>query len=104
MNEGTSATLLHLAVYLANLFFLTSDTIATVIEDATLTVETAALHNLIIIGGPGDNSWAQRFLDRIPLGISENGKWFYNLLLVVFTLYHSLDYTAHLFLLKVLMA
>ncbi|XP_030854704.1 uncharacterized secreted protein ARB_06907 [Strongylocentrotus purpuratus] len=73
MNEETSATLLHLAVYLANLFLLTSDTVATVIEDATLTVEMAAPHNLIIIGGPGDNGWAQRFVDRVPLGINENG-------------------------------
>lgn len=74
MNEETSATLLHLAVYLANLFLLTSDTVATVIEDATLTVEMAAPHNLIIIGGPGDNAWAQRFVDRVPLGINEKGK------------------------------
>nr|XP_054758103.1 uncharacterized protein LOC129264279 [Lytechinus pictus] len=73
-SDKSSATLLHLAVYLANLFFLTSDTVATVIEDASLTVEMAASHNLIIIGGPGHNAWAQQFIERLPqLSISENG-------------------------------
>ena len=72
--DELSTTLLHFAVYLANLFFLTSDTVAMVMEDASLTDDVAALHNLIIIGGPSQNTWAQRFVDDVPINVENDGK------------------------------
>ncbi|XP_072171857.1 uncharacterized protein [Diadema setosum] len=72
-NKETKATILHLAVYLANLFFLTSDAVAMVMEDSALQDDVAALHNLIIVGGPAENLWAEQFLDKVPISTNEDG-------------------------------
>ncbi|XP_038066251.1 uncharacterized secreted protein ARB_06907-like [Patiria miniata] len=72
-DKSLSAKLLQLAVYVANLFYLTSDTVAMVTQDHTLSEEIAASHNLIVIGGPSENSWAQTFLNMVPLTATENG-------------------------------
>ncbi|XP_070577207.1 uncharacterized protein [Ptychodera flava] len=68
------ATLQQLAVYIANLFFLTSDTIAPVFRDNDLTEDTASQYNLIVLGGPQENSWTKKILQNgIPLTVDENG-------------------------------
>ena len=64
-----------MAVYIANLFYLTSDTITPIFDDESLTDEKADSYNLIVIGGPQQNQWAQRFLDRVPLSRTKSGKW-----------------------------
>jgi len=56
----TSTQLRELAVYLANLFVLTSDASVPIVTDAELTDKKAARHNLIVIGGPKHNLWARR--------------------------------------------
>nr|XP_006825285.1 PREDICTED: uncharacterized protein LOC102809823 [Saccoglossus kowalevskii] len=67
-NQGTksssefTSTLQQLSVYIANLFFLTSDTIAPVIKDVDLTDEVAHQHNLIVLGGPNENSWTSKII------------------------------------------
>eukprot|EP00058_Branchiostoma_floridae_P028050 XP_002613541.1 hypothetical protein BRAFLDRAFT_119810 [Branchiostoma floridae] len=68
-----TAQLERLGVYLANLFHLTSDTSAPVVKDTELRTEDAELHNLIVIGGPKENSWAAGFINSVPLGWDEGG-------------------------------
>ncbi|XP_022094674.1 uncharacterized secreted protein ARB_06907-like [Acanthaster planci] len=72
-DKTLSARLLQLSVYIANLFYLASDAVAMVIEDSTLRQEIATSRNLIVVGGSSENSWAQPFLDQVPLGASGNG-------------------------------
>ena len=55
------------AVYIANLFYLTSDARAPVVRDRDLEEQTADQHNLIIVGSPLENSWAARYHGKIPL-------------------------------------
>ena len=69
-----SQSLLSLAVYVANLFYLTSDTIAPIVEDRSLTDDMANTHNLVVIGGPGQNQWTQGFIDKTPLSLHESGE------------------------------
>ncbi|XP_019641200.1 PREDICTED: uncharacterized secreted protein ARB_06907-like [Branchiostoma belcheri] len=68
-----TAQLERLGVYLANLFHLTSDTSASMVKDTELRTEDAELHNLIVIGGPKENSWAADFINTVPLGWDEKG-------------------------------
>ncbi|XP_078593733.1 uncharacterized protein LOC144871759 [Branchiostoma floridae x Branchiostoma japonicum] len=70
---SVTAQLDRLGVYLANLFHLTSDTSAPVVKDTELRTEDAELHNLIVIGGPKENSWAAGFINSVPLGWDEGG-------------------------------
>ncbi|CAH1263723.1 Hypp2753 [Branchiostoma lanceolatum] len=70
---SVTAQLERLGVYLANLFHLTSDTTAPVVKDTELRTEDAELHNLIVIGGPQENSWAEGFIDTVPLSWDEKG-------------------------------
>ena len=64
-----------MAVYIANLFYLTSDTVAPIFEDDSLTDDKAQSHNLIVIGGPHENRWTQGFLDKVPLSSGQTGKY-----------------------------
>ncbi|XP_072030612.1 uncharacterized protein [Amphiura filiformis] len=72
-DKSLSQSLLTMAVYIANLFYLTSDTIAPIFDDETLTEDKADSHNLIVIGGPHQNQWTQRFLDKVPLSLGDSG-------------------------------
>lgn len=60
-------TLRQFAVYIANLFFLTSDTWAPVVPDAELDEETADRYNLILVGSPLENSWVEKYHGKVPL-------------------------------------
>ncbi|XP_078000966.1 uncharacterized protein LOC144453526 [Glandiceps talaboti] len=73
--EGSiTATLQQLAVYIANLFFLTSETIAPIIKDKDLTDSVANGYNLIILGGPNENSWTSKIMtNSSPLSVDEQG-------------------------------
>lgn len=64
---GSSATLRQFAVYIANLFFLTSEAWAPVVTDAELDKETADQYNLILVGSPLENSWVQKYHGKVPL-------------------------------------
>ncbi|XP_033104012.1 uncharacterized secreted protein ARB_06907-like [Anneissia japonica] len=71
-NKALAPILFQLAIYIANLFFLTSDTIAPIIEDTMLTDQLAESNNLIIIGGPGENLHSVKYLDKIPINIDND--------------------------------
>eukprot|EP00117_Sycon_ciliatum_P018872 scpid32260/ scgid17292/ len=68
-----TASLHQAALYIANLFFLMSDTLAPVIHDSKLSPETAAKYNLIIVGGPQLNSFAESALSRVPISVGKGG-------------------------------
>ena len=55
------------AVYIANLFLLTSDAWAPVVRDTELDVETADRYNLILLGSPLENTWVERYHGKVPL-------------------------------------
>ncbi|CAG2189140.1 unnamed protein product [Mytilus edulis] len=57
------------AVYIANLFFLTSDTPAVVIKDDELENDQIENYNLIIIGSPKQNSRTEMYLKKIPVKV-----------------------------------
>jgi len=54
-------------VYIANLFLLTSDAWAPVVRDTELEVETADRYNLILLGSPLENTWVERYHEKVPL-------------------------------------
>lgn len=64
--------MLHLAVYVANLFWITSDTQAPIVRDVDLSPEKIKNKNVIIIGGPKENSFCSGFLNHIPIKIQED--------------------------------
>ena len=68
---GTSSqqttVLRQFAVYIANLYFLTSDAWAPVVSDAELDEETAEQYNLILVGSPLENSWVEKYHGKVPL-------------------------------------
>lgn len=64
--------LLHLAVYVANLFWITSDTQAPIVRDADISLEKIKNKNVIIIGGPKENSLTSSFLSSIPIKIQDD--------------------------------
>lgn len=53
------------AVFLANLFFMQSDTFAPIVADTDLTPTMAAQHNIIAIGLPAENVWVDRAATRL---------------------------------------
>ncbi|XP_071799863.1 uncharacterized protein [Asterias amurensis] len=73
LDRTRSVDLRQQAVYIANLFYITSDAIASVIEDKQLSEEASKNYNLILIGGPKENSWSNHFLDKVPLRTTERG-------------------------------
>ena len=62
-----TATLRQFAVYIANLFFLTSDAWAPVVPDTELDEEMADQYNLILVGSPLENSWVEQYHGKVPL-------------------------------------
>ena len=62
-----TTVLRQFAVYIANLFFLTSDAWAPVVSDAELNEETAEQYNLILVGSPLENSWVEKYHEKVPL-------------------------------------
>ena len=73
LDRTRSVDLRQQAVYVANLFYITSDAIASVVEDKQLSEEASKNYNLILIGGPKENSWSNHFLDKVPLRTTERG-------------------------------
>ncbi|KAL8611053.1 hypothetical protein ACOMHN_042669 [Nucella lapillus] len=59
------------AVYVANLFYLTSDTTAPVVKDTDITEQHLENTNVILIGGPAQNLFAARFLHKIPVKVND---------------------------------
>ncbi|KAK3753331.1 hypothetical protein QZH41_015265 [Actinostola sp. cb2023] len=70
-NPDTVEILRRFAVYIANQFYLTSDTICHVITDKELDQTTADDFNLIVVGRPEHNSWSRQFHEDIPLKFHE---------------------------------
>ena len=66
-NHRIKVALRQFAVYIANLFLLTSDACAPVVRDTELDVETADLYNLILLGSPVENTWVERYHGKVPL-------------------------------------
>ncbi|RUS76487.1 hypothetical protein EGW08_015741, partial [Elysia chlorotica] len=60
--SSSSSLLLQFAVYIANQFFATSDTLVPILEDDRISEKEYESNNLIIIGGPKENSKAGLFL------------------------------------------
>ena len=67
-----TTTLRQFAVYIANLFFLTSDAWAPVVSDVELNDNTAEQYNLILVGSPLENSWVQKYHGKVPLQYMDN--------------------------------
>ncbi|XP_078345602.1 uncharacterized protein LOC144631097 isoform X1 [Oculina patagonica] len=65
--KHVTTVLRQFAVYIANLFFLTSDAWAPVVSDAELDEETAEQYNLILVGSPLENSWVEKYHGKVPL-------------------------------------
>lgn len=59
-------------MYIANLFFLTSDAWVPVVSDTDLNEETAKQYNLILVGSPQENSWIKQFHEKVPLKYESN--------------------------------
>ncbi|KAK3790655.1 hypothetical protein RRG08_048780 [Elysia crispata] len=75
--SSASSMLLQHAVYIANQFFATSDTLVPIKEDDSVEEEDLENNNLIIIGGSKENSKAEQFLTLLPnltLGFEEKPK------------------------------
>ncbi|CAH3113391.1 unnamed protein product, partial [Porites lobata] len=66
-NHRIKVALRRFAVYIANLFLLTSDAWAPVVRDTELDVETADRYNLILLGSPLENTWVERYHGKVPL-------------------------------------
>ncbi|XP_061173973.1 uncharacterized protein LOC133183060 [Saccostrea echinata] len=66
-----SARLQSAAVYIANLFLLTSDTTVQIIKDIDVDPETVEDSNLIILGSEEENLLSISFLDEIPIKVKE---------------------------------
>lgn len=64
-------SLRQFAVYIANLYFLTSDAWAPILSDLDLDEETAKQFNLILVGSPEENSWVERYHQKVPLKYQE---------------------------------
>jgi len=62
-----TTALRQFAVYIANLFFLTSDAWALVVSDVELSEETAEQYNLILVGSPLENTWVEKYHKKVPL-------------------------------------
>ena len=65
----TSQALLQMAVYIANTFYLTSDSIVPLMRDKDLVNERIHNHNLIIVG---DLSATASYLKKVELTIEED--------------------------------
>ena len=65
----TTQALLQMAVYLANTFYLTSDSIVPVIRNTELDDEAIRDHNLVIVG---EMSFTKSYLEKVPLNFKED--------------------------------
>ncbi|KAL3875128.1 hypothetical protein ACJMK2_038060 [Sinanodonta woodiana] len=59
------------AVYIANLFFLTSNTKAPIIMDSDVDKSQFVNRNLILLGGPHENLHTEQFLESIPIAFKD---------------------------------
>ena len=59
-------------MYIANLFFLTSDAWAPVVSDVELNEKTAEQYNLILVGSPLENSWVEKYHRKVSLQYMDN--------------------------------
>ncbi|XP_059150060.1 uncharacterized protein LOC131936940 [Physella acuta] len=64
-DQLTTQLLTRHAAYIANQFLLTSDTVVTIKEDTTLDESQLEPMNLIILGSPKENSWTEKYLNRL---------------------------------------
>ncbi|KAK3093303.1 hypothetical protein FSP39_013879 [Pinctada imbricata] len=70
-NQTITELLLQSAVYIANLFFLTSDTIAPILKDED--IQTSDERNLILLGGTEENLHTTFFLEKLPITFKADG-------------------------------
>ncbi|KAJ8309431.1 hypothetical protein KUTeg_014305 [Tegillarca granosa] len=70
-NDKITKYIQKLAVYIANLFFLTSDTAVSIFKDSEVDLETEN-RNVILIGGLLGNRHIPQFLQKIPLNVNDN--------------------------------
>ena len=59
-------------MYIANLFFLTSDAWVPVVPDVELSEKAAEQYNLILVGSPLENSWVEKYHGKVPLQYMDN--------------------------------
>ncbi|KAK3593447.1 hypothetical protein CHS0354_020212 [Potamilus streckersoni] len=70
-NSSVSLYLQQAAVYIANLFFLTSNTKAPILKDSDVDKSQFENRNLILLGGPQENLHTGQFLEKIPIGFKD---------------------------------
>ena len=70
--HNITTALRQFAVYIANLFFLTSDAWAPVVSDVELNEKTAEQYNLILVGSPLENSWVEKYHRKVSLQYMDN--------------------------------
>ncbi|GAB1609702.1 uncharacterized secreted protein ARB_06907-like [Argonauta hians] len=71
-SASTSQILLQHAVYISNHFWLSSDTPAAIVRDTEIPPEKLVTRNLVIIGGPKENSLTSEYLKKIPLQVKHD--------------------------------
>ncbi|XP_064622460.1 uncharacterized protein LOC135484731 [Lineus longissimus] len=59
------------ALYIANLFHLTSDALAPIVKDTDITEDIKAKYNLILLGGPEENHWSAEYISKVPISIKK---------------------------------
>ncbi|XP_071079851.1 uncharacterized protein [Haliotis cracherodii] len=69
-----SHTLLMSAVYIANQFYLTSDTTASIVRDTDVTPDMVDKRNIILLGSPSENLLTSTTLTGLGLSVSDSGE------------------------------
>ncbi|ESO96501.1 hypothetical protein LOTGIDRAFT_159918 [Lottia gigantea] len=71
-NEDINKLLLESSVYIANLFLLTSDTIANIVLDIEITANQLENKNIILLGSPEENKFTGDYLSKLPVRLKDN--------------------------------
>ncbi|XP_064601403.1 LOW QUALITY PROTEIN: uncharacterized protein LOC135467560 [Liolophura sinensis] len=61
--------LLNQAIYIANLFYLTSDSYAPILRDVDADITQLESVNVIVLGSPDENSLTSHFLKTVPIRV-----------------------------------
>ncbi|XP_074660573.1 uncharacterized protein LOC141913023 isoform X2 [Tubulanus polymorphus] len=73
LNPDVDQVLLESAIYISNLFYLTSDAHVPIVKDRDCTSELIESNNLVLLGSPEENSLTQQFLENVPLKHNNKG-------------------------------
>ncbi|XP_067681590.1 uncharacterized protein [Haliotis asinina] len=72
-SQMTTQSLLTSAVYIANQFYLTSDTTASIVYDTDITPDMVNRRNIMLLGSPTENLLTSTALAGLDLSVSDSG-------------------------------